>query len=108
MHDANHFDLSGPIVPLLSWSSEEDVIARANNTTMGLGASIWSNDIEKAARIGREMEAGTVWINTHFEISPIVPFGGHKESGIGAEWGINGLKSFCNVQSMFVNKNVVS
>ncbi|KAK1253466.1 hypothetical protein MKX07_001543 [Trichoderma sp. CBMAI-0711] len=98
----------GPIVPLLSWSSEEDVIARANNTSMGLGASVWSNDIDKAARIGRELEAGTVWINTHFEISPIVPFGGHKESGIGAEWGINGLKSFCNVQSMFVNKHAVS
>ncbi|KAK0759121.1 hypothetical protein N5P37_008610 [Trichoderma harzianum] len=98
----------GPIVPLLSWSTEEEVIARANNTTMGLGASIWSNDIEKAAKIGREMEAGTVWINTHFEISPIVPFGGHKESGIGAEWGLNGLKSFCNVQSMFVSKQVVS
>lgn len=98
----------GPIVPLLSWSTEEEVIARANNTTMGLGASIWSNDIEKAAKIGREMEAGTVWINTHFEINPNVPFGGHKESGIGAEWGINGIKSFCNVQSMYVNKHVVS
>ncbi|KAM0250497.1 hypothetical protein ACHAQJ_008620 [Trichoderma viride] len=98
----------GPIVPLLSWSSEEDVIARANNSSMGLGASIWSNNIEKAARIGREIEAGTVWINTHFEISPFVPFGGHKESGIGTEWGANGLKGYCNAQSMFVNKNVAN
>ncbi|KAL7945573.1 Aldehyde/histidinol dehydrogenase [Trichoderma barbatum] len=98
----------GPIVPLLSWSTEEEVIARANNSTMGLGGSVWSNDIEKAARIGRELEAGTVWINTHFEINPIVPFGGHKESGIGAEWGLKGLTGFCNVQSMFVNKQVVS
>jgi acyl-CoA reductase-like NAD-dependent aldehyde dehydrogenase len=75
---------------------------------MGLGASVWSNDIEKAARIGREIEAGTVWINTHFEINPIVPFGGFKESGIGAEWGLSGLKSYCNMQSMFVKKNVLN
>lgn len=105
---ANRNDaVQGPIVPLLSWSSEDDVVARANDTSMGLGASIWCNDVEKAARVGREIQAGSVWINTHFEISPLVPFGGHKESGIGTEWGANGLKGFCNVQSLFVNKNVV-
>lgn len=95
---------SGPIVPLLSWSTEEEVIARANNSTMGLGASVWSKDVKKAEQFGRDLEAGTVWINGHFEINPLVPFGGHKESGIGVEWGANGLKEYCNVQSMFVNK----
>ncbi|KAM0452340.1 hypothetical protein ACHAO4_005551 [Trichoderma viride] len=94
----------GPIVPLLSWSTEEEVIARANNSTMGLGASVWSKDVKKAEQFGRDLEAGTVWINGHFEINPLVPFGGHKESGIGVEWGANGLKEYCNVQSMFVNK----
>ncbi|KAH8763689.1 aldehyde dehydrogenase domain-containing protein [Diaporthe sp. PMI_573] len=94
----------GPIVPLLSWKDEEDVIYRANDTAMGLGASVWSNDISRATRVAKEIEAGNVWINTHFDLSPIAPFGGHKESGIGSEWGLNGLKAFCNVQTLFVNK----
>ncbi|RFU73366.1 aldehyde dehydrogenase [Trichoderma arundinaceum] len=98
----------GPIVPLLSWSTEEEVIARANDTTLGLGASVWSNDVEKATRVAREIEAGSVWINSHFDISPLVPFGGHKESGIGSEWGANGLKGFCNVQSLFVSKTATN
>ncbi|POS78360.1 aldehyde dehydrogenase (NAD+) [Diaporthe helianthi] len=96
----------GPIVPLLSWQNEEDVINRANDTTMGLGASVWSNDIRKATRIAKEMQAGSVWVNTHFDLSPMAPLTGHKESGIGTEWGVNGLKGFCNVQTLFLNKMV--
>jgi acyl-CoA reductase-like NAD-dependent aldehyde dehydrogenase len=96
--------IKGPIVPLLSWKDEADVIDRANDTTMGLGASVWSNDIGRATRVAKEIEAGTVWVNTHFEMSPLTPFGGHKQSGIGCEWGLNGLKAFCNVQTLFVNK----
>lgn len=77
----------GPIVPLLEWSDEDDVIARANNTKLGLGASVWSNDMEEAGRIARQLDAGSVWVNTHIELDPHAPFGGHKESGIGYEWG---------------------
>lgn len=97
----------GPIVPLLSWKDEEEVIERANNTTMGLGASVWSNNISKAEEIGRRLQAGTIWINSHFDLSPVAPFGGHKESGLGTEWGVNGLKGFCNVQTLFLNKDIV-
>ncbi|KAL3474338.1 aldehyde dehydrogenase domain-containing protein [Aspergillus californicus] len=96
----------GPIVPLLTYTTEEEVIARANNTRMGLGASVWTNDLDKAARVARELQAGTVWVNTHFDLSPLAPFGGHKESGVGTEWGVNGLKGFCNVQTLFLNKGV--
>lgn len=77
----------GPIVPLLEWNDEADVIARANNTKLGLGASVWSNDMEEAGRIARKLDAGSVWVNTHIELDPHAPFGGHKESGIGYEWG---------------------
>ncbi|KAK2029942.1 aldehyde dehydrogenase [Colletotrichum zoysiae] len=98
----------GPIVPLLSWKDEDEVIERANDTAMGLGASVWTNDLDKAARVAKQLQAGNVWINTHFELSPLAPFAGHKESGIGAEWGTNGLKGFCNVQTLFFNKHVVS
>ncbi|CAG9992943.1 unnamed protein product [Clonostachys byssicola] len=94
----------GPIVPLLSWETEDEVIERANNTTMGLGASVWSANTAQAEKVARRLEAGTVWINNHFDISPVAPFGGHKESGIGIEWGSNGLKEFCNVQTLFSYK----
>lgn len=67
-------------MPALSWKDEEEVIRRANNTRMGLGASVWSRDLERAGRIARELEAGSVWINNHFDLSPIAPFGGHKVS----------------------------
>jgi acyl-CoA reductase-like NAD-dependent aldehyde dehydrogenase len=88
----------------MSWSTEEEVIAKANNTHMGLGASVWSADLERANRIARQIEAGNVWVNTHFEPDPRVPFGGHKESGIGYEWGVGGLKSYCNSQTLYLKK----
>jgi acyl-CoA reductase-like NAD-dependent aldehyde dehydrogenase len=96
----------GPIVPLLTWKDEQDVIDRANNTKMGLGASVWSNDLDQATRIAQQLEAGSVWVNTHLEVDANAPFGGHKESGIGFEWGVGGLKAFCNAQTLFLKKRV--
>lgn len=96
----------GPIVPLLKWSDEEDVIARANASNTGLGASVWSKDLVKAEKIARELSAGSVWVNSHFEVAPNIPFGGHRESGFGTEWGITGLQEFMNPRSLWVFKNV--
>lgn len=93
-----------PILPMLKWSDEDDVIARANDTKMGLGASVWSNDIERATRMARQLEAGSVWVNSHFETRHDIPFGGHKWSGLGVEWGTDGLKSYCNHQSLWLKK----
>lgn len=90
----------------MKWDDEEDVIARANDTKMGLGASVWSSDLTEAERIAKRLEAGSVWVNAHIDVSPMVPFGGHKESGIGHEWGASGLKHFCNSQSLFLKKKV--
>jgi acyl-CoA reductase-like NAD-dependent aldehyde dehydrogenase len=69
----------GPIVPLLKWSDENDVIDRANSLREGLGASVWSKDLERAERMARRLEAGSVWVNSHFDVDAKVPFGGHKE-----------------------------
>ena len=96
----------GPILPILSWKDEDDVISRANNTKMGLGASVWTTDLEEGRRIGSQLEAGSVWINSHLEVHPNLPFGGHKESGIGHEYGLSGVKAFCNVQSLFLKKEI--
>ncbi|PGH06211.1 hypothetical protein AJ79_06599 [Helicocarpus griseus UAMH5409] len=95
----------GPIVPLIPWNDEAAVVEAANNTKMGLGSSVWSNDLAQARRIGDQIEAGMVWINTHQDVAPAAPFGGHKESGIGYEGGVGGLKSFCNAQTLCIKKN---
>lgn len=95
----------GPIVPVLRWSDEEDVVRRANDTLSGLGASVWSGDVARAQRMADGLEAGSVWVNTHFELGPHMPFGGHKNSGIGMEWGTVGLKGWCNGQSFWTRKD---
>jgi len=94
----------GPIVPLLKWSSEGDVLARANSGKDALGASVWTGDLARGERLADELEAGSVWVNTHFELSPAVPFGGHKWSGMGMEWGLVGLKGWCNTQAQWLRR----
>jgi acyl-CoA reductase-like NAD-dependent aldehyde dehydrogenase len=96
----------GPIVPLLRWSDEDEVIERANALKTGLGASVWSRDVARAERMARRISAGSVWVNSHFDVAPNVPFGGHKESGIGMEWGIEGFRHFTNSRSIWVWKKV--
>ncbi|OHW96994.1 aldehyde dehydrogenase [Colletotrichum incanum] len=94
----------GPVFPVLKWSDEKDVVHRANDTLMGLGASVWSKDLEKAQSIAKKLKAGNIWINTHLELQYDAPFGGHKQSGIGYEYGAGGLKAYCNAQSMYITK----
>ncbi|KAI4129423.1 MAG: hypothetical protein LQ338_002263 [Usnochroma carphineum] len=96
----------GPILPILRWDDDDDVIARANDTKMGLGASVWSSNLERATRMAKQLEAGSVWVNSHFEVAPGIPFGGHKWSGIGTEWGVDGLKAYCNSQSLWLKKKL--
>jgi len=71
---------------------------------MGLGASVWTKDLTAADRIARQLEAGSVWVNNHFQLHANVPNGGHKQSGIGVEGSKEGLKEFCNVQAIFWQK----
>ncbi|KAH3431399.1 hypothetical protein KXV60_002515 [Aspergillus fumigatus] len=85
-----------PILPLLKWQTEEEVIARANADPAGLGGSVWSRDLDQAQHLASRLECGSVWINSHFAVAPHVPFGGRKESGSGVEWGVDGLKAYCN------------
>jgi len=94
----------GPILPLLSFSTYDEAITLANNSTYGLGASVWSSNIPLANDIAQQLEAGSVWVNTHFDLDPRVPFGGHKMSGVGVELGVEGLKSFCNSQTLYLKK----
>ena len=94
----------GPILPLLRWNDEDDVVARANDTLWGLGATVWGADLEAVERIGKQLEAGTVWLNEVHQYSPHQVFGGHKQSGIGAENSLHGLAEYTNHQTITLNK----
>jgi acyl-CoA reductase-like NAD-dependent aldehyde dehydrogenase len=96
----------GPIVPLLRWSNEDEVVAEVNDSNLGLGASVWSKDLARAERMARRLEAGSVWVNSHFDVAANVPTGGFKESGIGRENGIEGFKNYTNSRSLWVWKKV--
>ncbi|KTE00752.1 aldehyde dehydrogenase [Sphingopyxis sp. H038] len=88
----------GPVVPVLRFSDEREAISRANTGPYGLGASIWSRDVDRARTLARDLEAGTVWINQHVAIQPDIPFSGAKQSGVGTEGGIEGVREFTRLQ----------
>ena len=88
----------GPVLPLIRYSDVEDVLARANASENGLGGSVWSADVSRAAALAQRLECGTAWVNSHSKISPDVPFGGAKQSGIGVEFGMHGLDEYMQLQ----------
>ncbi|MBK1787150.1 aldehyde dehydrogenase family protein [Prauserella cavernicola] len=92
----------GPVRSLLRYSDLDDAVARANDTTYGLGNSVWATDTIAAARVAERLESGTVWINTHVGAYPEVPFGGLKQSGVGTEFGIQGLHEFVENKVIYV------
>jgi acyl-CoA reductase-like NAD-dependent aldehyde dehydrogenase len=90
----------GPVLPIIKFKSVEEAIALANDSSAGLGGSVWSKNIKKAEAVAAQMECGTVWINKHGAIQPNAPFGGVKQSGFGVEFGEEGLKEFTTVQTV--------
>jgi acyl-CoA reductase-like NAD-dependent aldehyde dehydrogenase len=83
----------GPAIPVIKYTDVDDAIRRANASEQGLGASVWSDDVDAAVAVARLVQAGTVWINQHGTLNPDVPFGGTKQSGYGQEFGVAGLKA---------------
>ena len=88
----------GPVLPILKYQNIDDAVRRANNTHFGLGASVWTKDIDRGAQIAAQIEAGTVWINSHANYDAEIPFGGFKESGFGRDMGQLGLLSYLEPQ----------
>jgi betaine-aldehyde dehydrogenase len=91
----------GPILVCLPFKDEADLIAQGNGTAFGLACGIWTESFKKAWRVGRALEAGSVWINTYKQSVTTTPFGGFKNSGIGREKGIDGLRLYAQVKSMY-------
>jgi acyl-CoA reductase-like NAD-dependent aldehyde dehydrogenase len=94
----------GPVMPLMKFSTTEEAIARANASEYGLAGAVWTGDPSKGVEIAEQLETGTVWVNEFLHISPLAPFGGHKQSGFGAEYGIEGLKEFTYPQVITVRR----
>ena len=88
----------GPIVPVLRYSDVDDAIARTNDSDYGLGGTVWAKNLDRAFRVAAKMESGIVWINRFLDVSPDIPFGGAKQSGIGAELGREGLEAYTQVK----------
>ena len=88
----------GPALPIIRYSDVDQAVEWANSVDVGLGASVWSSDPEAARDAATRMESGTVWINSHGGLHPMVPFGGVKSSGYGLEFGVEGLKSVAVTQ----------
>lgn len=95
----------GPVMPLMKFSTTEEAIERANNSDYGLAGAVWTADPDKGVEIAEQLETGTVWVNEFLHINPMAPFGGHKQSGFGAEYGLEGLKEFTYPQVITVKKD---
>jgi len=95
-------EIFGPVLCVIPFQKEEDAIAIANDTAYGLGAGIWTQNIQRAHRMARAIRAGTVWINNYRTLSFASPFGGFKASGYGREGGLEALREYTQVKSVWV------
>ena len=95
----------GPVLALLPWQDEADLIAQCNDNDYGLASGIWTRNHQTAWRIGRALQAGTVWINTYKLFSISTPFSGTKMSGIGQEKGRTGLLPYMRQKSFYWGMN---
>jgi acyl-CoA reductase-like NAD-dependent aldehyde dehydrogenase len=92
----------GPLAPVFRFSSEEEGIALANDTEFGLSGSIWTENLGRALRVARAVEAGNLSVNSNSSVRYWTPFGGMKQSGLGRELGPDALDSFTDVKNVFL------
>lgn len=97
-------EVFGPVLPIITFSSEEEAIKLANDTVYGLGGYIYTNDLEKGSRIAARIQAGNVIINKSSALSFHNPFGGYKNSGIGRIMGTEPFKEYCNIKTVSIEK----
>ncbi len=95
-------EIFGPVLSILCFDAEDEVIERANNTQFGLSAGVFTNDIKRGHRVIHQLQAGTCWIN-NYNITPIeLPFGGYKQSGLGRENSLAAIQQYTQLKSVYV------
>ncbi len=96
-------EVFGPVLVVLPFDDEDELIAQANDNEYGLACGIWTRDFPKSWRVGRAISTGTVWINTYKQFSISTPFGGEKESGMGREKGREGIRAYMAQKSFYTD-----
>ena len=95
----------GPALPILTYSTVDEAIERANATNYGLGGSVWSSDPLRASQVAEKLEAGTVWVNTHQVVTHDAPFTGMKWSGLGSEMGVWSIYAYTDPQTLYTARS---
>lgn len=95
-------ELFGPVASVFTVKDENEAVKLANDTEYGLGASVWTEDPQRAVKLGKDIETGSVYINTLVKSHPTLPFGGVKNSGYGRELSEEGIKEFTNIKTYFI------
>lgn len=96
-------EIFGPVLAITTFKTEEEAVKLANKSIYGLAGAVWSRNSEHAKEIAKQLETGTVWINEYHLMNPGMPFGGHKQSGIGREMGEEGMKSYLEIKHLWVS-----
>jgi aldehyde dehydrogenase (NAD+) len=96
-------EVFGPVLSVLKFKDEDEAVAIANDVRFGLGAGVWTSDIGRAVRMSERIQAGTVWVNTYRAVSYMSPFGGYKDSGLGRENGMDAIREYLQVKSVWIN-----
>jgi len=97
-------EIFGPVLSVIEYNSDDEAVAIANDSMYGLGGGVWSKNPERAMGIAKRLKAGTIWINEWHLISEKAPFGGYKQSGIGREFGVEGLKEYMEAKHIHVDE----
>ncbi|MEK6649526.1 MAG: aldehyde dehydrogenase family protein [Bacteroidota bacterium] len=97
-------EIFGPVLSVIPYATEDEAVAIANDSPYGLAGGIWSADKERALRIARRLRTGTVWINEWHLISEKAPFGGYKQSGVGREFGMEGIKEYTEAKHLHIDE----
>jgi len=97
-------EIFGPVLSVIRYETEDEAVAIANDSIYGLGGGVWSRDKERAMKIAQRLRTGTVWINEWHLISERAPFGGYKQSGIGREFGVDGLKEYTESKHVHIDE----
>ncbi|MEM7469248.1 MAG: aldehyde dehydrogenase family protein, partial [Pseudomonadota bacterium] len=96
-------EVFGPVLSLIKFKDEDEAIAIANDIAFGLAAGVWTQSIKRAIKVSNAIRAGTIWVNTYRAVSFTSPFGGYKQSGLGRENGIEGMKEFMQTKSVWIS-----